>query len=196
MGAIEPRYFRTVGELRRWFATHYAHEPELWVGFYKKGRGPQKVGYLEALEEALCFGWIDTTVRRVDEDRYAQRFAPRRPQSVWSPENQEKALRLIREGRMRPPGRDAFEGRDRARAARSAQERAISSLETKLLTEFRAQPVAWTFFSAQAPSYRRLFSRWIMSARGEETRRLRLARLIQASARGKRLDPLTLRAEK
>ena len=107
-----PRFFTTPARLRAWLEKHHAKEKELWVGFWKKDSGKDGVVYRQALDEALCFGWIDGVVRRLDELSYMQRFTPRRVGSYWSSVNIARAEELEREGRMAPAGRAAFARRD------------------------------------------------------------------------------------
>ena len=106
---VPARFFATREELRAWFEAHHADASELWVGFYKAHTGRAGVVYLQAVDEALCFGWIDTTVRRIDDDRYANRFTPRRPDSNWSAVNRRRFAELDLDGRVRPAGRLAFD---------------------------------------------------------------------------------------
>ena len=126
---IPARFFRSPAELREWFERHHADTPELWVGFYKAHTGKSGVVYAEALEEALCFGWIDTTVRRIDDDRYANRFTPRRPGSHWTDSNRQLFRALEAAGRVDASGRAAFDrrnGADRPAARRRRQSPASS----------------------------------------------------------------------
>jgi uncharacterized protein YdeI (YjbR/CyaY-like superfamily) len=112
---MKARFFRTPTELRSWFFAHVGSATELWVGFFKKDSGRTGLTCSEAVGEALCFGWIDTTVRRIDDERYANRFVPRRPDSSWTEANLALAGRLARGGRMHPAGRRAYRaGRQRA----------------------------------------------------------------------------------
>ncbi len=117
---MDPIFFASSEDLRTWFLRHHRTSSELWVGFFKKGSKPRGVTYAEALEEALCFGWIDTTVRRVDALRYAHRFVPRRARSAWTETNVALARELIRARRMRAAGRQAFAVRVRSPRARKA----------------------------------------------------------------------------
>jgi len=109
------RFFESRNELRAWFEMHHASERELWVGFYKAHTGRTGVGYPEAVEEALCFGWIDTTVRRIDEDRYTNRFVPRAPGGHWTATNRALFRALARAGKVVTAGRAAFDGGGRPR---------------------------------------------------------------------------------
>jgi uncharacterized protein YdeI (YjbR/CyaY-like superfamily) len=182
-GAVQ--FFPSRQELRFWFEYHHAAAPELWVGFYKAHTGRKGVSYLEAVEEALCFGWIDTTVRRIDADRYANRFTPRRPGSRWSRENRERFRALSRLGQVTEAGRVAFK-RTASSARAYSYESRPRSLAPELLQRLRSNPAAWRYFSSRPPGYRRLAAFWVMSAKRAETQERRLSVLIDASIRGRR----------
>jgi uncharacterized protein YdeI (YjbR/CyaY-like superfamily) len=182
------RFFRSPSEFRRWLAAHHGDTPELHVGFHRKDTGKGGITYHEALDEALCFGWIDGLTRSLGDGRYTIRFTPRRPNSNWSAANVKRAEQLIELGRMEPPGLAAFERRDRSEAARHSYKtpRGLGEAEERA---FRRHPEAWRFFESQAPSYRRTIGWWVVSAKREETRRRRLDELIDRSGRGERLLP-------
>jgi uncharacterized protein YdeI (YjbR/CyaY-like superfamily) len=192
----DARFFASPTELRAWFETHHTTERELWVGFWKAHTGQPGVDYLAAVDEALCFGWIDTTVRRLDDRRYAHRFTPRRKGSRWSDVNREKFERLRREGRLAPAGVKAFEDRTGDERAYSYEARR-RSLPPELLRQFRRTASAYRFFSEQPPSYRRLAAHWVASAVQPATRERRFAELVRASAAGTRPRPfLVARADR
>lgn len=188
---LKPTFFKSATECRRWLKEHHDKATELWFGFYKKKSGKHGITYQEALDEALCFGWIDGLKKSVDEDSYAFRFTPRKPKSVWSLVNTKRAKELRKLGRMKPAGLKAF-------AVRSAEKSGIYSFENperKLSAscekEFKAHREAWAFFRAQPPGYQRTASFWVMSAKKEETRLSRLAKLINASGKKARLGAVT-----
>lgn len=181
------RYFRSAAALRRWLAANHARARELWIGFYKKNSGRPSVTYPEALDEALCFGWIDGVRKRLDGERYVQRFTPRKPRSYWSAVNTTRATALIEKGRMTKAGLAAFDARDPQRTARYSFEREAAAFPPALVRTFKANPKAWTFFEAQPPSYRRTLTWYVVSAKRDETKQARLAKLIEASAAGRRL---------
>lgn len=172
--------------LRRWFESHPAGTREVWVGFRKAHVPTPGLKYLEAVEEALCFGWIDTTVRRLDEDRYAHRFTPRREGSHWSPTNLALFRELRRTGRVAPAGLRAFQDRETRDPRRYSYEAGARSLSPEYVAKFRRYPGAWARFEDEPPSYRRLAAHWVMSAVRDETRERRLTELIDASGRGSR----------
>lgn len=157
---------------------------------YKVGSGKKAVTYKEALDEALCFGWIDGVRKRLDDESYVQRFTPRRPKSYWSTVNTRRAEELRREGRMHPAGLATFERRNREDTQRYSSERATATLDPSHEKMFRANRKAWSYFEAEAPWYRRVAVHWVTSAKKEETRQRRLARLIADSAAGRRFGIL------
>lgn len=185
--SMKTRYFRSPAELRSWLAAHHADSVELMVGFYKKSSGKAGITYSEALDEALCFGWIDGVRRGVDAARYEQRFSPRKRNSVWSVVNTKRAEELIALGRMAPPGLAAFEARDPARTQRYSHEQRAAELTPAQRKKLRASPRAWSFFSEQPGSYRRAAVWWVTSAKKEETRQRRLKALIGYSEKGERI---------
>lgn len=184
------RFFETPEALRAWFETHHATEPEVWIAYYKAGAGRRSVTYDQAVEEALCFGWVDGQVRSLGPDAYANRYTPRKAESRWSALNVRRVRALAAAGRLHPAGRAAFERRDPGRRAGYSFEERPSTLAPDLRARFRADPDAWAFFQRQAPSYRRTATFWVMSARRDETRGRRLGRLITASRAGRRVDLL------
>ena len=181
------RFFRTADELRRWLEKNHAKSEELWIGFYKKDSGKGGITYAEALDEALCYGWIDGIRKRLDEESFTTRFTPRKPRSIWSNVNIAHVARLTKEGRMRPPGIAAYEKKDDARTGVYAFEREIAELEPAMLEKFKRDRAAWKYFEAQPPYYRRVASWWVISAKRADTRANRLDELIEVSARNERL---------
>ena len=184
---MKPIFFRSASDFRRWLETYHGTAAELWVGFYKKDSGKRGMTYAEAVDQALCYGWIDGIKKRVDERSYTHRFSPRQAKSVWSALNIRRAENLKRLGFMQPRGLEAFEKRDPARSGIYSFENLPKRLAPALERRFRASRKAWVFFQAQPPGYRRLVIFMVMSAQRDETRERRLARLIEASANQTRL---------
>ena len=183
-----PRFFRTPAAFSRWLEANHDKHSELWVGFYKKASGKPSITYPEAVDEALCWGWIDGIRKTVDAIAYTNRFTPRKPTSNWSEINTRRVEALIAEGRMREPGLRAFEARKPERSGvYSFEQRKAPQLDPALEKRFRAKRAAWAFFEAQPPGYRRVTTWWIVSAKKEETRLARLEKLIAASAEKRRL---------
>jgi uncharacterized protein YdeI (YjbR/CyaY-like superfamily) len=188
---MTPTFFPRPADFRRWLAEHHADARELWVGYHKKGSGRPSLTWPESVDEALCFGWIDGVRKRIDDDRYAIRFTPRKPGSVWSAVNIKRAEVLAAEGRMQPAGLRAFEARREDRSGVYSYEGRRDSLDEPYATALRKNAAAWAFFQAQPASYRKAACWWVVSAKQEATRLRRLARLVEESARGRRLPQFT-----
>jgi uncharacterized protein YdeI (YjbR/CyaY-like superfamily) len=183
---MTPRYFKSRAEFHRWLDEHHDAARELWVGFYNKASGKGGLTYPEAVDEALCFGWIDGIKKRVDEASYVHRFTPRTRDSYWSAVNTKRFGQLLESGVVAPAGRGAFERRDRKMTEKYSFERKSAAFDAVAQRAFKANAKAWTFFCAQPPGYQRLLTFWVMSAKQEETRLRRLAVLVEKSAKGKR----------
>jgi uncharacterized protein YdeI (YjbR/CyaY-like superfamily) len=189
---MEPTFFATPAEFRAWLRKHHDSASELVVGFFKKGSGKPSITWPEAVDQALCFGWIDGVRRSLDDERYTNRFTPRRPRSNWSAVNIKRAEELIDLGLMHPAGLKAFEARTHVRPGVYSYERRHSiTLDAAYERRFRRNQKAWRYFQAKPPSYRTTAVYWVMSAKKEETRERRLARLIDDSAHGRTVPPLT-----
>jgi uncharacterized protein YdeI (YjbR/CyaY-like superfamily) len=186
------KFFKSSNEFRKWLAERHDKSSELWLGFYKKKSGKASLTYQQALDEALCFGWIDGVRKSQDEDSYIIRFSPRKAKSTWSRVNIKRAEELKRLGRLKPPGIGAFESRDPRKSGIYSFENAERKLNPDYEKRFKAYPKAWAFFLAQPPGYKRTASFWVMSAKKEDTRLRRLARLVADSDKGVRLGIVTV----
>ena len=187
---MKPRFFADPAQFRKWLSKNHDSAQELLIGFHKKSSGKKTITYPEALDEALCFGWIDGVRRNLDEDSYTIRFTPRRAKSIWSLVNVRHVDRLKKEGRMQPAGLAAFDARDAKRTGIYSFENRPRELSKDFQKIFRANKVAWGFFESQPPFYKRTVAFWVMSAKKEETQMRRLNRLIEASARRERVGIL------
>jgi len=188
---VKPKFFATGAEFRAWLEQHHASETELLVGYWKRATGRPSMTWAESVDEALCFGWIDGVRRGIDADSYSIRFTPRQKRSTWSVVNIKRAGELIAEGRMTPAGLAAFEARTDDRSAiYSYEQRKAAELDAEQRARFEAEPEAWAWFEAAAPSYRRSAIYWVTSAKKPETRERRLATLIADSAAGRKVGPL------
>jgi uncharacterized protein YdeI (YjbR/CyaY-like superfamily) len=192
---VQIRIFNTAAEFREWLEENHDRTPELWLGFFHKRTGKRSITYREALDEALCFGWIDGVRKSIDETSYKQRFTPRRSNSYWSAVNIRRAGELARLGQMSAPGAKAFEQRTSGSGKYSFESRP-KKLPLAYQRQFKANRAAWEFFCAQAPWYQRTSTFWVVSAKREETRQRRLATLMSDSEKGRRLGILTPKSKK
>jgi len=193
---MKPRFFKAQSEFRRWLEKNHAKEAELIVGFYKKDSGKPSITYPEALDEALCFGWIDGVRRSLGDEGYTIRFTPRKPKSIWSNVNVRHVERLKKEGRMAPAGLKAYELKDPKKTGIYSFENRPRELAPAYEKKFRANKKAWEFFEKQPAGYKRLMIYRVMEAKQEETKERRLAQLIEVSARSERLGMMTTVSKK
>jgi uncharacterized protein YdeI (YjbR/CyaY-like superfamily) len=188
---MDVRFFKSPARFHDWLEKNHDKVSELWVGFHKKGSGKPSITYPEALDEALCFGWIDGVRQSLDESSYTIRFTLRKPKSIWSNVNTKRATVLKKLGRMKPSGLKAFAAREDKRSGVYSFENAPRELDEVYAKRFRANKKAWDFFAAQPPFFKRTVAFWIMSAKKEETRLRRLDGLMRASEKGERLTDIT-----
>ncbi len=189
---MNPLFFASPSELRNWFEKHHEATQELWVGFYKTSSGKPSVTWPEAVDQALCFGWIDGVRKGIDDLSYTIRFTPRRPHSNWSSVNVKRVGELIKLGLMQPVGLKTFQERDQNKSeVYSYEQRKNSQLDPAYENQLRANKKAWEFFQSRPPSYQQPATWWVMSASQEETRLKRLAILIECSEQGRTVPPLT-----
>ncbi len=187
-----PKAFRAPAAFRAWLEKHHATATELEMRLFKVHAASRGITYSQALDEALCFGWIDGVVHRLDEDSFSQRYTPRKPRSTWSRRNIAHVERLTKAGRMTKAGLDAFTAREAKRSGVYSFEQQQPALSPAFVKAIKANAPAWAFYQAQAPWYRRTTGHWVMSAKREETRSRRLAVLIDCCARGVRIPPLQI----
>jgi uncharacterized protein YdeI (YjbR/CyaY-like superfamily) len=181
---MRPTFFSSPEKFRAWLEQNHARESELLVGFHKKSSGKKSVSYAEALDEALCFGWIDGVRKNLDETSYTIRFTPRKPRSIWSNINVNHVERLKNEGRMHAAGLEAYARRDPERTGIYAFENEPRQLSPAYEKIFRQNKEAWKFFETMAPSLKKVSIYWIMNAKKEETRLRRLRHVIENSEKG------------
>ena len=182
----EIKFFKSQPEFRRWLKANHGKCDELLVGFFKVGTGKPSISWKESVDEALCFGWIDGVRKSIDGERYMIRFTPRKATSNWSKVNIKRYGELKQLGLVMPCGAAAFERSSGKRRDYSyeQQPRKLDDAFEKIL---RKNKKAWEFFSAQAPWYQRVASFWVMSAKKEETRQKRLAKLVEDCESGRQL---------
>ncbi len=181
--AIRLIEMRTRQEWRKWLQEHHRSEAEVWLMFRKPHRGLQSISYDDAVEEALCFGWIDSLVKRLDETLYARKFTPRRADSRWSTINRRRYEGLKARGLLAPAGLE------RAPTNRSgdAPRPSVSAIPPYIERRLRTVPRAWAFFQELAPSLQRTYIGWIDSAKREETKEKRLSEALRLHEAGKKL---------
>lgn len=184
---MKPKFFSTQQQFRDWLERNHDSTTELLVGFHKKDSGKKSITYAEALDEALCFGWIDGVRKRFDETSYTIRFTPRKPRSIWSLINVNHVERLTKAGRMHASGLEAYAKRDPKRTGIYAFENRPKVLAPEYEQAIRRNKKAWEFFEKLPPSHKRVIIFWVMSAKKEETQLKRLKQLIESSAKGLRL---------
>jgi uncharacterized protein YdeI (YjbR/CyaY-like superfamily) len=187
---MKPTFFELPAAFRDWLEKNHDKAAELLLGFYKKESGKPSITWQESVDQALCFGWIDGVRRRIDDSSYSIRFTPRRKGSIWSAVNIRRASELSKQGLMCPAGVRAFEQRDEEKSRIYSYERESAAFSPAYEKKFRANKKAWRFFNEQPPGYRRVATHFVMSAKQEETRVRRLARLIRDSAHGRRIGIL------
>lgn len=176
-----PIFFAKQIDFRKWLEENHERETELLVGFYKVGSGKPSITWSQSVDEALCFGWIDGVRKSIDKDSYCIRFTPRRPKSIWSAVNIKKIEELTKLGLMQPAGIAAFAKREESKSRIYAYENEPLQFSDEFEKQFEANKKAWIFFQKQAPYYRKLATKWVMSAKQEATRESRLERLISES---------------
>lgn len=190
------RFFATPADLRDWFDANHESADELWLGYYRKATGRPSVDWPQAVDEALCVGWIDGVRYRLDDTSHAQRFTPRRKGSIWSAINVAKVAALNAERRMRPAGLAAFEARTPERTAIYSYEREAAAFSDEESDRFRADAGAWANWERRPPSYRKAATHWVTSAKQPATRDRRMASLIEETAAGRKPRALTSPGER
>ena len=173
---------------RIWLEKNHVKETEVWLVFLKQHTARPNVSYSDAVEEALCFGWIDDVKRSIDEDRYMHRFTPRKPASKWSKLNKERAQRLLKAGQMAPAGKKAIElAKENGKWTETVSTRASLSMPIELDARLKRNKKATAFFASLAPSYQQQYIAWIATAKRPETRRRRLDEAIELLKCGEKL---------
>lgn len=186
----QPIYFSSSAEFRNWLEKNHAGCAELFLGFFQKSSGKAGITYPQALDEALCFGWIDGVRKSLNAEAYTIRFTPRKAKSQWSAVNIKRAHELSAAGQMHSAGLDAFQGAKNQTRKYSYEQRRDPSFSADHKRRFRAESGAWKFFQSQPAGYRRTATFWVVSAKQERTKQRRLGVLILASADGRRIDLL------
>lgn len=184
---MEALFFATPQEFRKWLEENHTTATEVIVGFYKIGTKKPSMTWSESVDQALCFGWIDSVRRSIDKDSYCNRFTPRKPTSIWSAINIKKVEDLTKAGLMKSAGLKAFEFKKEEKTSMYSHERELARLTPEFEKQFKTNKKAWDFFNNQAPSYKKVMLHWIMSAKQEKTRVSRLEKTIRESEQEKRV---------
>lgn len=180
-------FFSKPSEFRQWLTDNHLKEKELYVGFYKISSEKPTMTWSQAVDQALCFGWIDGVRKSLGPDSYCNRFTPRRPTSNWSEINITKVKELTKQGLMQPAGLEAYNKRREEKSGVYSFENESRELPVEMKNKFKANQAAWEFFSIQAPSYQRAIVHWILSAKQEKTSIARLDKTIVESEKQRRL---------
>ena len=181
--------FPTASDFRAWLEDHHDSVSELWVGYYKKGVPKQSMTYAQAVEEALCFGWIDGLTRRISDEITSNRYTPRRKGSKWSAINIAKVAELKAAGRLHPAGLRAFEQRDRRKDASYSYERPPAKMPPEMLARLKEDRKAWAYWEGEQPSFRKGVAHWVTAGKRPETNERRFAELLQEARAGRRPKP-------
>lgn len=188
---MKPEFFKTQKDFEKWMSKNHSTTSEIIVGFHKVKSQDKGISYKEALDVALCYGWIDGLRKGIDEQTWMIRFTPRKEKSIWSNVNIKRVNELLELKKMQPEGMKAFEKRLAHKSGiYSFEQKKTAVLEKSFENKFRKNKKAWEWFNAQAPSYKKTSVFWVMSAKREETRMNRLSILIADSGNGKKIDVL------
>lgn len=185
---MNPIFFAKQEDFRAWLVKNHKKETELLVGFYKVRSKKPTMTWPQSVDQALCFGWIDGVRKSIDHESYTIRFTPRKSTSIWSAINIKKIEELTTAGLITTAGQKAFELRKEEKSRVYSHEKSPVELDSKYENHFKNNKLAWKFFDAQAPSYKRVMKHWIMSAKQEKTRLTRLEKTIAMSTQQKRME--------
>lgn len=187
---MKPIFFKKQPDLRKWFEKNADTATELVVGYYRVATGKPSVTWPQSVDEALCFGWIDSVRNSLDEESYTIRFTPRKPNSIWSAVNIKKVEELKKQGLMKPKGLELFNMMNKDKLKTYSFEKSVVELSLQFEKKFKTNKKAWKFFQQMPPSYRKPAINWVMTAKQEETKLRRLATLIKDSEEGRRIKGL------
>jgi uncharacterized protein YdeI (YjbR/CyaY-like superfamily) len=172
---------RTLERWRAWLAKHHASESEVWLIFHKKHTGKPSVAYEDAVDEALCYGWIDSLIKRIDDDRYARKFTPRKSDSNWS------SVNIRRYASLKTGNRLAAAGLERSPEGRPVVDMpSVGSVPTYIEKAIKKNARAWRFFESLAPSYRRMYVAWVDTAKRDVTKQSRLRQAVEMLSAGRK----------
>ena len=173
------KLFKNRGEWRDWLEKNHSTEKEVWLIYYKKHVGKKSISYDAAVEEALCFGWIDSVVRRIDDEKYMQRYTPRRLNSVWSLSNKVRVEKMIKEGKMTRAGLELVMAAKKSGKWREAySSKNDFSVPQDLISELEKIKSALSFFNGLAKGYKYSYVHWVDLSKTKETRKRRIKKVV------------------
>jgi uncharacterized protein YdeI (YjbR/CyaY-like superfamily) len=180
-------YVKNRDEWRRWLQKNHHSENEIWLIYYKKHSGKPRIPYNDAVEEALCFGWIDSLVKTIDHEKYMQKYTPRKQNSVWSELNVKRCEKMIKEGKMAKTGFALIEEAQK----NGNWEKAYTDKKTfeppkKLIQALKKSKTAWNNFNNFAPSYKNNYIAWVVTAKREETKNKRIFEVVKRSEKNQK----------
>ena len=181
-------YLGTTAEWQEWLQKNHASQKGIWLVYYKKHTGKPRIPYNEAVEEALCFGWIDSIIKRIDDERYMQKFTPRNPKSNWSPSNKKRIEKLIRSGKMTDAGRQAIEiAKQNGKWDEQTDAQIDYTFSEKFVKLLKSNSKAFTGFTALPASHQKQYTQWVMSAKKTETQVRRMEKMIGLLKSGEKM---------
>ncbi|MDX2442580.1 MAG: YdeI/OmpD-associated family protein [Bacteroidales bacterium] len=184
MEITETLYVKTREEWRTWLQVNYSSEQEIWLIYYKKHTGKARIPYGDAVEEALCYGWIDSIVKRVDDEIYVQKFSPRKPRSVWSVLNKDRVEKMIKAGSMTPAGLvKVEEAKKNGKWEEAYSRKEDVEIPQDLSNALEADRNANKNFVNFANSYKKMYVNWVNAAKKEETRQRRILKVVERASR-------------
>jgi len=188
---VQPTFFATQSDFRKWLEKNHSKATELFVGFYKVDSGKPSMTWSQSVDQAICFGWIDGVRKSIDTESYFIRFTPRKPTSIWSAINIKKVEELSKQGLMQPAGLASFKLKKEHKSKIYAYENEAVKLSAVFEKKFKANKKAWEFFQSLPPSYHKSAINWVMSAKQEVTSRKRLDELITDSEARRKIKRLS-----
>ena len=184
---METLFCKTRDEWRKWLVNNHLSEKEIWLIYYKKHTKKATVKYNEAVEEALCFGWIDSTIKRIDENTYMQKYTPRNAKSKWSLVNKNRIKKLIKENKMTDVGMELVEiAKQNGEWQKAYSSKDKMEIPENLMSALKANSVAFKNFNNFSPSNQQNYIGWILSAKREETIQKRITIVINRSEKNEK----------
>lgn len=188
MAEFEHIYIKSSAEWRDWLDENHHNTDGIWLIYYKKHTGRPRVPYEEAVEEALCFGWIDSTIKRIDEDTYMQKFTPRKPESNWSESNKKRVKKMIQEGKMQKSGLKLVEiAKQNGKWDKAYTSQINLVLSEEIMNLLKANSLAYKNYEKLPPSHKKNYNNWVMSAKKKETQLRRLDEMIKLLEKNQKL---------